>query len=296
MTFTTFGLMAALGMLLLLLAAGLWCRREKLSYGVWIRLCVLAIPLAFVGSRLLFSLFAFFNGDMPSLLNTLTFWDGGASVTGAFIGVVIAAALTEKLCRVPGGTLLDGVALGMPLALICERLAEPLHELGIGRPVDTEFLYFLGSATDDRHPVFIYEAVVALLILLALLWMVRRPVKHRGNVLLTFMVLYGCPQMLLESLRDDAHMVIYFIRINQIAALLMAVVAFVIWLVRWIRKGAKLPFVLLACAAVVAGIALGVVQEFAVDSNMNLLLEYAIMALSTAVIAVTALLVRGKAE
>ena len=47
---------------------------------------------AFVHNKTI-SLFAFFNGDMPSLLNTLTIQDGGASVTGAFIGVVIAATI-----------------------------------------------------------------------------------------------------------------------------------------------------------------------------------------------------------
>lgn len=296
MTITTYGLLAALSLGLMLLTAGLWYRREKLGYDAWITLCVLAIPMALLGSRLLFALFAIGNGDFSSPIQSLYFWDGGASITGAFAGVVAAAALTARIHHLSCGKLLDGVALGAPVALIVERLSEFHVDMGVGRPVDTEFLYFLGSFTDDRHPVFLYETVVALIILIVLILVARHGVKHPGDLLLLFMTLYGAPQVLLESLRDDAHMVIYFIRINQIAALVMAVIAFVIWLVRWARKGAKPLGLIITALLVVVGIALGIVQEFAVDSNPNLLLEYAIMALALALIAAVSLTVRRKAE
>ncbi|MBQ8200828.1 MAG: prolipoprotein diacylglyceryl transferase [Clostridia bacterium] len=298
MIITTYGLQAALAMALLLIAEGLWCCWKKLGYGVWIRQSVLTIPLAFLMSRVLFSLFAIGNGDFSSPVQALYFWDGGASITGAFIGAVIAAALTEKACGVSGGVLLDGVGIGAPLAIMLERLCEPGVELGIGRIVDTEFLAFLGAATDDRHPVYLYCAVAAVLILLALLHDVARKdgKRRNGDVLLTFMTFYGCVQVILESLRDDAHMVIYFIRINQIAGLVMAVIAFVIWTVRWVRSGAKGLHVTISCVVLIAAIAQGVVQEFAVDSNPNLLLEYAIMAACLAVVAAVTLFVRSRAE
>ena len=296
---TSYGWKAAAAMAALLLIAGLWCRRQKAGYGPWIRLCVLTLPLAFLGSRLLFALTALGSGDVfSSPVQALYFWDGGASVTGAFLGALAAAALVEKLCRVPRGTLLDGVALGAPAALIIERLSEPATELGIGRYVDTDWLAFLGSMTGGRHPVYLYEAVIAAVIGLALVIpaLRRGGTKHRGDLMLIFLTLYGTSQVVMESLRDDAHMVIYFIRINQIAALLMAVTAFVIWMVRWARKGAKKPQLILCGAAVTAAIAQGVVQEFAVDSNPNLLLEYGIMALCMAVIAAVSLTVRRLAE
>lgn len=298
MTITTYGLFAALSLGLLLISAGLWYRRKNIDYAVWIRLCVLAIPLALVFSRLLFAIFAIVNGDFSSPVQALYFRDGGASITGAFIGVVLAAVITGKATGVSRAELLDGIALGSPVALIAERLAEFPVDMGIGRPIDTEFLYFLGSATDDRHPVFAYEAVIAAVILVTLLIIALRKgsVKHSGDLMLLFMTLYGTTQVLMESLRDDAHMVIYFIRINQIAALVMVVAAFVIWMVRWGRKGAKPLSLIIASLLVVAGIALGIVQEFAVDSNPNLLLEYAIMALALALIAGVTLAVRRKAN
>lgn len=287
---TVYGLLCALALALTLAAA-----RKNTPFDVWIRLCVTAIPLALIGSRLLFGLTSLGMGDMTNPLQILYAWDGGASMSGAFAGVTLAAFLVEKHCKVPHGILMDKLALGMPLALIVARLAEIPTGVGMGRQVDTAWLQWLGAFTDGCHPVFIYEALWAVVIGIALLRYLRRD-RHPGDVLLTFMTLYGSAQMFFESLRDDYHMVIYYIRINQIAGLVMVVIAFVIWMVRWARKGAKPLALVIASLLVVAGIALGIMQEFAVDSNPNLLLEYAIMALALALITAVTLTARKKAN
>ena len=287
---TVYGLLCALALALTLAAA-----RKNTRFDVWIRLCVTAIPLALIGSRLMFSLTSLGMGDMTNPLQILYAWDGGASMSGAFAGIVLAAFLVEKHCKVPHGTLMDKLAMGMPLALIVARLAEIPTGVGMGRQVDTPWLQWLGSLNEECHPVFIYEALWAVVLGIALLMFLRRN-RRPGDLLLTFMTLYGSAQMFFESLRDDYHMVIYYIRINQIAGLVMVVIAFVIWMVRWARKGAKPLALVIASLLVVAGIALGIMQEFAVDSNPNLLLEYAIMALSLAVVGGVTLFVRGRAN
>lgn len=295
---TSYGLMAALAMAALLLTAALWYRTHGIGYAVTIRLCALSLPLAFLCSRILFALTALCCRDVfSSPIQMLYFRDGGASITGAFAGVVLAAWIVSRWQHVSCSSLVDGVALGAPLALMIERLAEPGCELGLGRYVDTEALQFLGQLTDGRHPVYLYEVIAAGLILLVLCWMfLRRGVKHSGDMMLVFLSLYGCTQTLLESLRDDQHMVVYFIRINQIAAIIMAVTAFILWLIRWKRQGAKKSSVILSCILIAFGVAQGIVQEFAVDSNPNLLLEYGIMAACLALIAAVSLIIRRKAE
>lgn len=293
---TSYGLIAALSLLSLLLGAGLYLHARKIPYAAIIRFCMLSVPLALIFSRVLFALTALGCRDVfSSPVQMLYFRDGGASITGAFAGVILAAWLVSRWQKIPAAMLMDGIALGAPIAIIIERLAEPAHELGLGRYVDTEALQFLGSLTDGRHPVYLYEAIIAALILLVLILMLLRSAKRPGDLMLTFLTLYGCTQTLLESLRDDQHMVIYFIRINQIAAIVMAVIAFTLWLIRWKRQGARNPSVILSCILVTLGIAQGIVQEFAVDSNPNLLLEYGIMAACLAVIAAVSLTIRRKA-
>ncbi len=285
---TMYGIACAAALALVLIAA-----RKNTVYGVWIRLCVFAIPLALFGSRLFFGLTSLGMGDMTSPLQILYAWDGGASMSGAFAGVVLAAFLTEKSCKVPHGTLMDCLALGMPPALIVARLAEGPLGMGAGRQVDTEWLQWLGSLTNECHPVFLYEALWAVVLGVVLLLYLRRN-RHPGDVLLTFMTLYGSAQMFFESLRDDYHMVIYYIRINQLAGLAMVLITFIIWMVRWVKKGAAKKELILPIAVMAVGIIVGIYQEFQVDSNPNLLKEYAIMAAGVAVMAAQTILIRRK--
>ena len=286
---TVYGLLCALALALMLASA-----RKNTHYDVWIRLCVTAIPLALIGSRLFFGLTSLGMGDMTNPLQILYAWDGGASMSGAFAGIVLAAFLVERHCKAPHGTLMDQLALGMPLALIVARLAEISTGVGMGRQVDTPWLQWLGALTDECHPVFAYEALWAAVIGIVLLRYLRRR-RRPGDVLLTFMTLYGSAQMFFESLRDDYHMVIYYIRINQIAGLIMVLVPFILWLVRLAKRGAKRHDLILPCVVMIVAIALCIYQEFQVDSNPNLLKEYAIMAAGVAVMAAQTILIRNKA-
>ncbi len=286
---TMYGIACAAALALMLIVA-----RKNTAYGVWIRLCVFAIPLALIGSRLFFGLTSLGMGDMTNPLQILYAWDGGASMSGAFAGVVLAAFLTEKICKVPHGSLMDSAALGMPLALIVARLAEGPLGMGAGRQVDTEWLQWLGSLTDECHPVFLYEALWAVVLGVVLLMYLRRE-RRTGNVLLTFMTLYGSAQMFFESLRDDYHMVIYYIRINQLTGLVMVLIPFIIWLIRFAKKSSSKKAVILPIGVLAAAIVLCIYQEFQVDSNPNLLKEYAIMAAGVAVMGAQTLYLRKKA-
>ncbi|MBR6667328.1 MAG: prolipoprotein diacylglyceryl transferase [Clostridia bacterium] len=287
---TVYGLLCALALALMLAAA-----RKNTRFDVWIRLSVAAIFLALIGSRLLFSLASLVMGDMTTPLQILYAWDGGASMSGAFAGIVLAAFLVERHCKVPHGFLMDQLALGMPLALIVARLAEIPTGMGMGRQVDTPWLQWLGSFTDECHPVFVYEAVWAIVIGISLLLYLRRN-RHPGDMLLTFMTLYGSAQMFFESLRDDFHMVIYYIRINQIAGLIMVLIPFLIWILRLSKHDRKRNDFIFPCLVMVVAIVLCIYQEFQVDSNPNLLKEYAIMAAGVSVLGTQTILIRNKAN
>lgn len=287
---TVYGLLCALALALMLAAA-----LKNTRFDTWIRLAVTAIPLSLIGSRLLFGLTSLGMGDMTNPLQILYAWDGGASMSGAFLGVVLAAFLVERHCKVPHGVLMDKLALGMPLAVVVARLAEIPTGVGMGRQVDTPWLQWLGALTDECHPVFIYEALWAVVLGVALTLYLRRN-RRPGDVLLTFMALYGSAQVVFESLRDDYHMVIYYVRINQIAGLIMVLIPFLIWLVRLSKHGAKRNDLIFPCVVMVVAIALCIYQEFQVDSNPNLLKEYAIMAAGAAVLGAQTILIRNKAN
>ncbi len=263
---------------MLLVAWRVWRARQG-EYGRFIRFAVLAIPFAFTGSRAAFCLtnLSYYLETIGSAELMLHVLDGGASMTGALLGILAAAFLAEKWQRLPSATLMDAAAFGMPAALLIERLAEPLCELGWGKYYQSSLFDFAANLTDGMHPVFLYEALAAAAIGVGLVCLTRRRKAVRGDVICLFLLLYGCTQTLLESLRNDGHMkVIHFVRVNQVAAIVLAVAALVAWTIRASRRGATRALgVTWALAAVC--IVFGVVQEFAADGGENPYFSYPVV-------------------
>ena len=285
---TPFGLTAAGAMLLLLLLTGLSCRNKGIPYRTFITFAALSLPQAFLLSRLTFAL-----SNIPLYVNTLSnpllmlrFWDGGASMLGTLLGVLLAGWVTQKIRHET--RLMDAIALGAPLAIAVERIGEGCFDeiMGMGKGIETEWLSFLGNLTDGNHPVFLYEAA-AMAVLFVVLLLVQRKKRPDGDTMALFLLLYGCVQVVLESLRNDSHMLlIHFVRVNQVGALVLAVAVIIHWTVMAVRRkyctGKKAG---LLWALIVVSIGLGIGMEFAVDRLGEPLLSYGLMALALVVIA-----------
>ena len=302
--FTRFGLLCAASMLVTLLIAGLWYRRRGIGYGVWIRLCALGIPMAWFCARLAYCLtnIPYYVDNVENPLLMLRFWDGGFSLFGALIGLLLAALLTARWQRINPVMLLDGVSLGALPGIIIERLAQSGTGIGIGRYIQSEWLQPIGVTENLWHPVYLYQAAVTAVILLILLLWLRscKGAPIIGDLTLVFATLYGCAEVVLESLCKDGHMMVHdnLVHIHQIIAIVLPVAALLVWSIRLAKKDKKKSrvWLIVAWLIVVACIGLGINQEFAVDRHDNLVLEYGIMVAAMAVVTATALVVRRKAN
>ena len=296
---TGFGLGMA-GALLASLAAELaWCRARKVAYGVFIRFAALAVPLTLLCSRLLFVLAesTYYITTLSNPALALRFWDGGYSLVGALLGMLLAAWAAEKLMRVPGRLLVDGLALALPAGILVERLCETGTGMGMGRSIATPALMFLGVEDvytgEWVHPVYLYEAALAAIIGLALLaWVLRRrgATGAPGDLCGVFLLLFGVTQMVMECLRNDLHMVVHFVPVQQVAELLMVLAVLAHWWKRLRRaQGVKKGRTLLVWPVTAVCVGVAVAMEFLVDRGPDKLLYYSVMSLCVAVIAVLAL-------
>lgn len=301
---TGYGLGLAGAMLLGLAGCYAYLRLTEKTYGQFIRLAVLALPLCWLCSRLVFVLAncTYYLVTLSNPVSALYFWDGGYSMTGAVLGFILAAFLAEKWTRLPHGSLMDAIALGAPLALCAARLLEGGTRLGLGRPVSYEWLMFLSVEDgygDFVHPVYRYEAAAALIVLvIMLIWLSKRRYDvKRGDACLVTLTLLGAFQVLLESLRNDGHMVVHFVRIQQVLSLVALVAAFAIFSGRLVRLGGmKKSLQLMLWLVMIACIGVGIYMEFRVDRGSLKLLYYIVMGLCMAVITLMALVCRRRAE
>ncbi|MBR3763720.1 MAG: prolipoprotein diacylglyceryl transferase [Clostridia bacterium] len=278
MSFTIYGLMAGIALAVLFIVARLFCLKA-VNAGQFLRFTVLAVSLALVGSRLVYVLssISYYTETIghPEMIFALR--DGGYSMMGAMAGVLLAAFIAEKWGHLPTFTLLDAVVPGMAMALILARPAEPFTDMGWGYPYYSPLFFFLDSWTESMgdfaqtHPVFFYEALTALVILAVLLLLRRTEAgKLPGDSLLTFLLLYGATQALWESMLNGGHMVvIHFVKINQIAALVMLLIPLAVWSVRLARMPHYRRCISADWALAVVCILSAVVQEFSVEGADN---------------------------
>lgn len=273
MEFTLFGALSGIALLAMLVGTYAAGYGRGVRYGSFIRFCILCIPLVFLCSRVICGLAS--GSSMTQLLQPAA---GGFSMTGAILGVILAAIVTEKWQRLTPGSLLDAAALSMPVGIIIVRLAQPLCDFGWGYQYESAHFAFLDELdillNEDvlgLHPVFIYEALATLAVFGLIALLRNLPRFRSGDLLLSFLLLYGCTQTVMESLLNSGHMkVIHFVKINQVAAMVMAVIPLIIWSVRLAkaRPGSALR-IGSAWALTVVCILSGVVQEFSVEGQDN---------------------------
>lgn len=285
MEFTRYGALAALALAVTLIVTGLAGRRRGLCYTAFISFAVLAIQMALLCSRAIYCLASssYYTETVAQPQLMLQLQDGGYSMLGALLGLIAAALLVQGLWRDNGqklapGALTDSLALGLPLGLVIVRLAEPLcdmgrHDIGWGYDYTSPLFSFLDDLTarfedfTGLHPVFLYEAIAALVIFVLLL-VISRKVRG-GDVLLCFLLFYGCTQAVMESLLNSGHMkVIHFVKINQVGALVLVLVPLIVWSVRACRSGHGRK-VLTSWLLTVVCILSAVVQEFSVEGADN---------------------------
>jgi len=270
-----YGLCAACGAALLLI--GMKVAGRGLPKGTVSVFGVLGMALGIVLARALYCAVNWndflYNYENPMLV--LRFFDGGFSMPGLIAGLVLAAALTARLMKVRFGRMMDVLAVPFGLLMAALRFGEQFTELGVGAAVDEGFFtanlpwLFLesrmGVMVEYRMNVWLYEALMGLAIFAVAIICWRRLKHHAGDTALVVMSLYGASQILLESMRDDGHMLIIFLRVGQLAAFLLP--AFCCGILSRRVKNKKLVtaawIVLVLCVAAVAAL------EFSLDGRLT---------------------------
>ncbi|MEP7005086.1 MAG: prolipoprotein diacylglyceryl transferase [Sphingomonas bacterium] len=159
-----------------------------------------------LGGRLGYSLF--YRPEMwLHPLDVLKLWQGGMSLHGGFLGVILGLWLFTRRHGLSMLRVCDYVACATPFGLILVRLANFVNGELWGRPSSLPWAMIFPGTHDNipRHPSQLYEAAfeggLTMIVLVYLFW--RTDARLRpGRLLGTGLSMYGAARFLLEFLRQ----------------------------------------------------------------------------------------------
>ena len=301
-----YGIFIAAAALIYLLLMGVTGYRRGLPVGSVRVFGVLAVPLGILFSRLVFCLLnlSLFIDMYENPWLMLRFFDGGMSMAGLLLGLMLAAWIAALLMKVRIGKLFDVMALPLGLFIAICRAGEYFTELGVGKVVEEGLLtrhmpwLFLtetmGAGTEYRFAVYGYEAVAGILIFLWMLCLNHSLRKNKdvrsGDLSLVFFALYGAAQVILESMRDDGHMLIIFLRVSQVFAVFLTLIAAGVFTARYIAIRRRVDLrVFISWVLLLLCVAAGVLLEFSLDGRLTwgtptLLRDYGLMAVACVIL------------
>ncbi len=282
-----FGLYAALGLSLALIALRMLLRRARWPEGAGALTGALAMGCGFAISRLFFCFMDQGLGGPVPFRGVILLTGGGWSMMGALLGACMGAAAAARLLRRSPAALLDILAPALLLFIACERLGEGyIDDFGISRPLVGDLLKgsFLAIEGDYDWTLATYliESFAALVLALVLLRDVNKKNRRAGDTFLLFLILFGAVQVILESLRFDQHMHISFVGLQQVMAMLLLAAGVTVAALRRMKDKRRMAMTALILLPVAAAVGVGL--EFAIDrTTMNRYLLYALFMLTMAV-------------
>lgn len=244
----------------------------KASDGFDCGLCTFAG--AFIGARLCYVLARLSFYLEIGLEHGLYFWEGGYLLFGALGGGALALVLCSRVKHLSCGRCMDAAAIASALVIALCRFAEYFSGEGKGPEIGEEgpLCFFPVAVFNDQYEswffaVFMLEGLTALVIGFILLRKKRAP----GNTARLFVLLFCACQVVLESVRRDNYPRWLFVRVSQLAAVLVLFGLMVVALARRL-KTEKYTFSKHALPLIVLVLLCGVcvALEFAIDKSADL--------------------------
>ena len=221
---TIYGILMAVSLLVGMTVILLCARRQKASPNLCLGVSIVALLGGVIGGRLFYILFSWsqFGGKSWKILCDIR--SGGMSIYGAILGGVLFAALFCRILKTSFWKMADIVCMGLLSGQIIgvwgnffnrEAFGEYTDSLfAMGLPLDSvqsgavtklmkeHLVNFRDMDYIQVHPLFFYESVWCLLLLVILLLYTWRK-KFDGEIFLRYLAGYGLGKCVIEWLRTD---------------------------------------------------------------------------------------------
>ncbi len=195
-----YGVMMALTILAALWAAYRLSPRFGIRPALIDRLAVLTIVLAFIGARAGYIISH--PAEFTNPVEMLRLDHGGLTSHGAIAGGLVALWIASRRERVPFWDLADAVIWVVPIGNIFVRFGNFMNGELYGDPTSLPWAVRFPGVPEPRHPLQIYEMILAVGILAVALSISRRR-AFSGQVFWTVIVLTSIGRIVLDLLRSE---------------------------------------------------------------------------------------------
>ncbi|MBD3893628.1 prolipoprotein diacylglyceryl transferase [Hydrogenophaga sp.] len=162
------------------------------------------------GGRLGYCLFYKPAYYLANPLEIFAIWDGGMSIHGGMIGVMLAMFWYAHSRQRTFLQVMDFVVPCVPTGVASGRLGNFINGELWGRVADPSLpwgMVFRGAGDLPRHPSQLYQLLLEGLLLFVLLWLYARKPRAVGQVSAAFLFGYGVFRFIAEFFREpDAHL------------------------------------------------------------------------------------------
>lgn len=255
-----YGVLIAVGILLSVVLASIEAKRKRFYKDVVLDLCLWVIPLGVIGARLYYVLFEL-EDYLANPIEILYLWEGGLAIWGAVIFGLLGAFIFSRIKKIRFLALGDLIAPGLVLAQALGRWGNFFNQEAYGPAVKDVAMqwfpyavkiegvhYFNGEICEcvahAHMATFFYESLWCLIVFL-IIWLLRKRMKHDGDMLLTYVMLYSFERMLVESLRGDSLWLIkpgvweilpWGIRVSQALSAVLFIGVLIFFIVRHLKE------------------------------------------------------------
>ncbi|MHB8755070.1 MAG: prolipoprotein diacylglyceryl transferase [Candidatus Acidiferrales bacterium] len=243
----TYGVLVATGVLL-----GLWYARHYAPQAgidperVW-NLGIYMVLIGLVTAKVwLLIVEGGYYSHHPSEIFTLATLQSGGTFYGGLIGAFVVAALYTHFQRIPFLPLADCYSAGLPLGHAIGRLGCFAAGCCYGKPTwlpwgvvftNPRAAELVGTPLNiPLHPTQLYESAAEFMNFLILVFLAKRQ-RFAGELLATYMVLYGIERGLIEFVRGDPDRTLFLrgrFSLMQVVSLVLIFLGVWMW-----RRGMK---------------------------------------------------------
>lgn len=231
-----YGVIIAAGVLIALYFAQKEADRLGLKKDTVIDLIIYAVPISILFARMYYVTFEWSAYESGPWWKLFAVWEGGIAIHGALIGATLTAIVYTRIKKMSFWKIADILAPSIILGQAIGRWGNFMNQEAHGGPMSQaayeNFHQYLPDFIMNQmcidgvtyYPTFLYESLWNLLVFGLLLYL-RRKNPLRGEVFLSYIMLYSFGRYFIEGLRTDSLYVMPGLRTAQLLSIVLIVVA-----------------------------------------------------------------------